>query len=1134
MLVSLVGVVAAGQQVFAQGVPLNERVLVVYNSNVPESVEVANHYATRRQIPPSNRCAIAPPATGFVTWNDYLSTVRAPLRSCLDAVGRDRILYIVFTYQTPFEIDQVPVANGMNLRSLDQYVADIWNEHTPGNEGVFINHPYFAPAQSQGNSYQRFVSLADYRASAGAKRIYSVWRLDAASVALSKGLVDKALQAEAEGLSGQGCFDRNRGSIFNQPDSSYSAAEWDLHRAAGFASQAGFASVEDENLEEFGTAPAPARCDNAALYSGWYSYNNYNDAFTWSVGAIGFHLDSASAIHPREGTNWSANALTRGITATSGSITEPYLEGLAHPDGVFRNLFEGANVGDAFLRNTAYLKWVVLNMGDPLYRPFPGGRAPFNSPAYTPASLSLSPDFVVGGRTSVGTITLDAPAPAGGAVITFTTSNSGVASAPDPVAVPAGATSATFNVTTHTVVSYLPAIITAFYPGGDISSTLLVAPLLNSVELNPRSVTGGATSTGRVWLNDTAPAGGALITLSSQNPSVAAVPASILVPEGQTSATFNVTTNSVASNTGVQISASYNGVTEVAVLTVMPGTAPPPTPTPTPTPASTSAVYVRTDTTTQGNWRGVYGSDGYEVVNDAINYPAYAQVSSTGANPYTWTPSSSDLRALERASSSGRIASAWYNWTEMTFDINLTDGQEHQLALYCLDWETAGRALSFEVRDATTGALLDSRSLSQFAQGKYAVWNLKGHVRIRVVSTGAANAVISGLFFAQANAPAPTPTPTPSPTPPPPTPTPTPTPTNGGTSAAYVRTDTTTQGNWRGVYGSEGYEVVNDAINYPAYAQISSTGANPYTWTASTSEARALQRASTGGRIASAWYNWTEMTFDINLTDGQEHELALYCLDWEAAGRVLSFEVVNTATGAVLDSRSVSDFAQGKYAVWNLKGHVRIRVVSTGAANAVVSGLFFAPGAPPNPNPPPTPTPTPSPTPPPPPGSTSAAYVRTDITTQGNWRGVYGSDGYEIVNDAVSYPAYAQIGLTGANPYTWTPSTTDLRALERAAGGGRIASAWYNWTEMTFDINLTDGQEHQLALYCLDWETAGRALSFEVKDATTGALLDSRNLSDFAQGKYVVWKLKGHLRIRVLSVGAANAVVSGLFFAPSQ
>lgn len=118
-------------------------------------------------------------------------------------------------------------------------------------------------------------------------------------------------------------------------------------------------------------------CPNAALYAGWYSLNNYNNAFTWNTGAIGIHLDSLSAWSPRSGTNWVANAIEKGITVTTGAVQEPTLAALVHPSGTFRDLFQGANVGDAFFRNTAFLKWEILYIGDPLYRPFPNGLPPF-------------------------------------------------------------------------------------------------------------------------------------------------------------------------------------------------------------------------------------------------------------------------------------------------------------------------------------------------------------------------------------------------------------------------------------------------------------------------------------------------------------------------------------------------------------------------------------------------------------------------------------------------------------------------------------------------------------------------------------------------------------------------------------
>jgi hypothetical protein len=60
------------------------------------------------------------------------------------------------------------------------------------------------------------------------------------------------------------------------------------------------------------------------------------------------------------------------------------------------------------------------------------------------------------------------------------------------------------------------------------------------------------------------------VQLSSSNPSVASVPSSVTVPQGQTSANFTVTTTPVTSQTNVTITASAQGVTRQATLTVTP------------------------------------------------------------------------------------------------------------------------------------------------------------------------------------------------------------------------------------------------------------------------------------------------------------------------------------------------------------------------------------------------------------------------------------------------------------------------------------------------------------------------------------------------------------------------------------
>ena len=51
---------------------------------------------------------------------------------------------------------------------------------------------------------------------------------------------------------------------------------------------------------------------------------------------------------------------------------------------------------------------------------------------------------------------------------------------------------------------------------------------------------------------------------------------------------------------------------------------------------SASASLVKSDTATQGNWIGVYGSSGYNVIGKPANIPSYATVTPAGQSTYTW------------------------------------------------------------------------------------------------------------------------------------------------------------------------------------------------------------------------------------------------------------------------------------------------------------------------------------------------------------------------------------------------------------------------------------------------------------------------------------------------------------------
>ena len=198
-------------------------------------------------------------------------------------------------------------------------------------------------------------------------------------------------------------------------------------------------------------------------------------------------------------------------------------------------------------------------------------------------NLDVNPATVVGGEdASSGTVIVSVAAP-DTTVISLSSSNPAVAAVPASVTVPTGGFTGTFTITTSAVQATTTVVITASFNGGSRTGTLTVTPpgapppsgSLQNFVLSPTTVTGGGGGQGALVLSGAAPPGGAAISLSSSNAAVAAVPATTSIAEGATSTVFAVSTSAVSSATTVTISASYNGVTRTADLTVTPP--PPPT-----------------------------------------------------------------------------------------------------------------------------------------------------------------------------------------------------------------------------------------------------------------------------------------------------------------------------------------------------------------------------------------------------------------------------------------------------------------------------------------------------------------------------------------------------------------------------
>lgn len=195
----------------------------------------------------------------------------------------------------------------------------------------------------------------------------------------------------------------------------------------------------------------------------------------------------------------------------------------------------------------------------------------YNSAPLAPqlTGFTLSPNNLCGGLSTQGTVTLQQSMGAD-TQITLTGSNPNVA-LPASVVIPAGQTSVTFPIPTQVIAKATTFSLCASAGNSTQKATLLVCPIgLNTMGVSANYVGAGQPSTGTLTLQVPAAPGALTVQLSSNNPVVAGVPSSVVVPAGATSVTFPITTGAVSANTPVMITGSLNGTTRTTTLTVRP------------------------------------------------------------------------------------------------------------------------------------------------------------------------------------------------------------------------------------------------------------------------------------------------------------------------------------------------------------------------------------------------------------------------------------------------------------------------------------------------------------------------------------------------------------------------------------
>jgi hypothetical protein len=202
------------------------------------------------------------------------------------------------------------------------------------------------------------------------------------------------------------------------------------------------------------------------------------------------------------------------------------------------------------------------------------GTFTISSAPPTPVSVTVAKDPLYSGETTVVAVQLTAAVPVGGATIGLSSSNPGAMPVPATIAMPGNTAWTQFQVQAGQVTTATPVTITATLNTASASAQFTLQPAsLKSLTISPATISGGAQPQGIVMLNGQAPAGGAVVTLSSNSPFVNP-PASVVVEAGSFSASFPISTSAVTTSTTVAVMATYAGASAQGQVTLTPQSPP--------------------------------------------------------------------------------------------------------------------------------------------------------------------------------------------------------------------------------------------------------------------------------------------------------------------------------------------------------------------------------------------------------------------------------------------------------------------------------------------------------------------------------------------------------------------------------
>lgn len=163
-----------------------------------------------------------------------------------------------------------------------------------------------------------------------------------------------------------------------------------------------------------------------------------------------------------------------------------------------------------------------------------------------------------------------------------------------------------------------------------------------------------------------------------------------------------------------------------------------------------------------------------------------------------------------------------------------------------------------------------------------------------------------------------------------------------------------------------------------------------------------------------------------------------------------------------------------------------------------------------------------------PPGQ--AVYLHVDDQSQGYWENRYGMEAVWIHGSLREIPEDITVSPRNGQLYIGSYSSALPGALRWPGDPHHgVVAEWNHTDNLEIQVHLRDGREHLLALYLCDFTGNYRRTILEVLDNTSRGSLDTREIGEFGNGKYILWKVRGNILLRFQRKHGGNVGFAGLF-----